>query len=66
MNKNKYRTYDIRIALLEQLIIVMTLGLLVLEKGNLWIFDLIVWCFIFIMTLIQTYKIWKGKNNDSI
>lgn len=59
---NKYEIYDIRIALLEQIIIIFSMRLLQFN------FCLAIWCFIFIMTLIKTYKIRKGlgeeKNND--
>lgn len=66
---NKYEVYDIRIALSEQIIIILTMGTLHFKEGG-WVFCLTIWCFVFVMTLIRTYKIRKGlgggKNNDSI
>ena len=56
---NKYLVGDIRMELLEQFLILM----FTFERSKL---AFTIWLIIFILTLIQAYKIWKGENDDTI
>lgn len=57
---NKYYVYDIRLALAEQLVIIMATSLFAIKEGGLWFFDTALWIFISIVNLISIIKIWRG------